>query len=204
MSVKLNLWHWRWNTDRGCLKAGCWGEYFVQRDMKWQETRESCIIRSFITCTLPQVWLEWLSHGGWDGQGKYHEWDKRNEYRILVSKPEVKRPLGRPKCKWLNTIKTVLREIGWCGIGWIDLAQDRDQRRALVTTVINLRIPWNPGKFLSSCTTGGFLWRPQLHGVSQSESPMEHSLFRLRNWKSAMWLCRCVCIPLQLLITYGG
>jgi hypothetical protein len=59
-----------------------------------------------------------------------------------------------------------LREIGWGGMDWIDLAQDRDQWRALVNTVMNVRVPSNVGKFLSSCTTGGFSRRAQLHEVS--------------------------------------
>jgi hypothetical protein len=58
-----------------------------------------------------------------------------------------------------------LREIGWGGMDWIDVAQDRDQWSALVNTAMNLRVPVNVGKFLSSCTTGGFSRRPQLHGV---------------------------------------
>jgi hypothetical protein len=64
----------------------------------------------------------------------------RNAYRILVGKPEGKRPLGRPRHKWVDYIKMVLREIGWDGMDWIDLAQDRGQWRALVSTVINLRV----------------------------------------------------------------
>jgi hypothetical protein len=51
----------------------------------------------------------------------------RNVYRILVGKPEGKRPLGRPRRRWKDNIKTDLREIGWGGIDWIDLAQDRNQ-----------------------------------------------------------------------------
>jgi hypothetical protein len=51
----------------------------------------------------------------------------RNAYRILVGNPEGKRPLGRPRRKWVNSIKLDLREVGWCGMDWIDLAQDRDQ-----------------------------------------------------------------------------
>jgi hypothetical protein len=54
----------------------------------------------------------------------------------------------------------------WGDMDWIDLAQDRDQRRALVNTVLNLRVPYNVGKFLSSCTTEGFSRRAHLHGVS--------------------------------------
>jgi hypothetical protein len=66
---------------------------------------------------------------------------KRNAYRVLVGESEGKRPLGSPRRRWLNNIKMGLREIGWDGMDWIDLAQDRDQRRALVNTVINLRVP---------------------------------------------------------------
>jgi hypothetical protein len=67
--------------------------------------------------------------------------EKRNAYRILVGKSEGKRPLGRPIHRWKDNIKTDLREIGWGGIDWIDLAQDRDQWRAPENTVMNLRVP---------------------------------------------------------------
>jgi hypothetical protein len=67
--------------------------------------------------------------------------EKRNAYRILVGKPEGKRPLGRPRRRWVDNIKTDLREIGWDGVDWIDLAQNRDQWRALVNMVMNLRVP---------------------------------------------------------------
>jgi hypothetical protein len=66
---------------------------------------------------------------------------KWNVYRILVGKPEGKRPLGRPRCSWVNNIKMDLREIKWDGMDWIDLSQDRDPRRALVNTIMNLRVP---------------------------------------------------------------
>jgi hypothetical protein len=65
----------------------------------------------------------------------------RNAYRIMVGKPEGKRPLGRPRRTWVDNIKIDLREIGWNGMDWIDLAQDRDQWNALVNTVMNLRVP---------------------------------------------------------------
>jgi hypothetical protein len=63
------------------------------------------------------------------------------ENRILVGKPEGKRPLGRPRRRWVDNIKIDVREIVWDGMDWIDLAQDRDQWRALVNTVMNLRVP---------------------------------------------------------------
>jgi hypothetical protein len=59
-------------------------------------------------------------------------------YRILVGKPEGKRPLGRPRRRWVDNIKMDLK---WDGVDWIELAQDRDQWRALVNTMMNLRVP---------------------------------------------------------------
>jgi hypothetical protein len=67
--------------------------------------------------------------------------EKRNAHRILVGKPEGKRSLGRHRRRWVDNIKMDLREIGWDGMDWIDLAQDRDQWKAFVNTVINLRVP---------------------------------------------------------------
>jgi hypothetical protein len=67
--------------------------------------------------------------------------EKRNAYRILVGNPEGKRLLGRIKRRWVDNIKIDLREIGWDGGDWIDLARDRDQWRALVKAVMNLRVP---------------------------------------------------------------
>jgi hypothetical protein len=66
---------------------------------------------------------------------------KRNAYRILVGKPEGMRPLGKPRRMREDNIRMNLREIGWGGMDWIDLVQDRDQWRALVNTVMNLRVP---------------------------------------------------------------
>jgi hypothetical protein len=77
-----------------------------------------------------------------------------------VGKPEGKRSLGRLRHRWVCNIKMYLREIGCGGMDWISLGQDRDQWRALVNVVMNLRVPQNPD-FLSRCTR-----RSQLHGVS--------------------------------------
>jgi hypothetical protein len=66
--------------------------------------------------------------------------EKRNAYRILVGKLEGKRSLGIPRHRWVD-IKMDLREIGWDDMDWIDVAQDRDQWRALVNTVLKLRVP---------------------------------------------------------------
>jgi hypothetical protein len=63
---------------------------------------------------------------------------KRNAYRLLVGKPEGKRPLGRPRRRWVDNIKMDFLEIGWGGVNWIGLAQDRDKWRALVNATRTL------------------------------------------------------------------
>jgi hypothetical protein len=63
--------------------------------------------------------------------------EKRNAYSILVGKPEGKRPLGRPRLRWMDNIKIDLRD----GMDWIDLAHDRDQWRAFLNTVMDFRVP---------------------------------------------------------------
>ena len=67
--------------------------------------------------------------------------EERGAYKVLVGKPEGKRPLGRPRCRWVDNIRMDLQEVG-CGYGdWIGLAQDRDGWRKLVNAVMNLRVP---------------------------------------------------------------
>jgi hypothetical protein len=67
--------------------------------------------------------------------------EKRNVYRLLAGKPEGKRPLGRPRRRWINNIKMDLLVIGLNVVDWIGLAQDRYRWRALVNSVMNLRVP---------------------------------------------------------------
>jgi hypothetical protein len=65
---------------------------------------------------------------------------KRNAYRLMVGKPERKRPLGRLKCRWVDNIRMDLGEVGWGDVDWIGLAQNRNNWRALVNSVLNLRV----------------------------------------------------------------
>jgi hypothetical protein len=66
--------------------------------------------------------------------------EERNVYRVLMGKPDGKRPLERPRRRWEDGIRMDLRKIGWGSVDWNQLAQDRDRWRALVNTVINLRV----------------------------------------------------------------
>jgi hypothetical protein len=68
---------------------------------------------------------------------------KKNASVLLAEKREGKRPLGRPRCEWVHSVKLDFRETGWGGVDWIDVAQGRDQLRAQVNTVMNLTVPYN-------------------------------------------------------------
>jgi len=77
------------------------------------------------------------------------------------------RPLGRPRHRWVDNIRTDLQEVGCGYMDWIGLGQDRDRWRTLVSAVMNLRVPWNVGNFLTSCKPVGFSRRTLHHGVSK-------------------------------------
>jgi hypothetical protein len=78
--------------------------------------------------------MRWMGHVARMGEG-------RGVHRVLVGKPEGRRPLGRPRRRWEDNIKTGLQEVGGGFGDWMELAQDRDKWRALVSTVMNFRVP---------------------------------------------------------------
>ena len=85
--------------------------------------------------------------------------------RVLLGKPEGRRPLERPRRRWVDNVRMDLQVVGCRYMDWIGLAQNRDRWRTLVSAVMNLRVPWNAGNFLTSCKPVSFS-RLQ-HGVSK-------------------------------------
>jgi hypothetical protein len=100
------------------------------RKLHNEELRDLYSVPSIIRM-MKSKGMRWVGHVGRMGE-------KRNAYRLLVGKPEGKRPLGRPRRRWVDNIKIHLGEIKWGFVDWIGLAQDRDKWRALVNAVMNL------------------------------------------------------------------
>ena len=93
--------------------------------------------------------------------------EDRGVYKVLVGKPEGNRPLGRPRRRWVDNIRMDLQEVGYGYMDWIGLTQDRDRWRTLVSAVMNLRVPWNAGNFLTSCKPVSCSRRTLHRGVSK-------------------------------------
>jgi hypothetical protein len=98
------------------------------------------------------MWRVWVGRGGWIGSW----WGNRR----------VRRTLGRPRSRWVDNIRMDLEKVGCGYIDWIGLAQDRDRLGTLVSAVMNLRVPWNAGNFLTSCKPVRFSRRTLHRGVS--------------------------------------
>ena len=77
--------------------------------------------------------VSWAGHVSCKG-------NKRGAYRVLVGRPEARRPLGRPGLRWDDNIKMYLQDVGWRGVDWIALAEDRDRWRAVVNALMNIRL----------------------------------------------------------------
>jgi len=96
-----------------------------------------------------------------------YEREMRGMYRVLVGKPEGKRPLGRPRRRWEDNIKMDLQEVGCGGMDWIELTENRNSWWALVNAVMNFLVTQNAGNFLTSCKPVSFSRRTLHHGVSK-------------------------------------
>jgi hypothetical protein len=109
------------------IPAGGW------RNLRNEEPHNLYCSPSIIRMIKPRWLMRWAGHVA-------RMWEKRNINMILMENPEGKRTLGRSRSGWIVNVKKDLRERGWGGMDWIDLAQDRDQWKALVNTVMNLRV----------------------------------------------------------------
>jgi hypothetical protein len=132
--------------------------------------------------------MRWSGHVARTGR-------KRNAYRLLVGKPEGRNPLGRTKRRWVGNIKMDLGEIGWGDVAWIGLDQGRDKWKALVNSVLHLRVPNNARKFSFGCTTVVLSSRPQLQRVSQWTSVSRGLLYQI---------CMYWCVPPRNLLFLVG
>jgi hypothetical protein len=92
--------------------------------------------------------------------------EKRDAYELLVRKSVIKRPLGRPKRRWVDKIKKDLRRVEFDDMDCIVMAQNRERQRSLVNTVLNLQIPLNYWNLLSGCTSGVLSRIAQIYGVN--------------------------------------
>jgi hypothetical protein len=113
----------------------------------FSQNKERIIVNFLRASTLRMIKsrrMRWAGHVTGLGQ-------MRSAHRILVGKPEGTRTVRRLQRKWEDNNKIDVREIKWNGMDWIVLARNRDQRRDLVNTVMNLRVQYNFGKFLRSC-----------------------------------------------------
>ena len=148
MGVRLGRSHWGRNIGWSCFRIGCWGKYLGLRG-----TRSA-------TTAWRVLRMRWVGHVA-------HMGEERGVYRFLAGKPEAKRPLGRPRRRWVDNIRMDLQEVGCRYMDWIGLAQDRDRWRTLVSVVMHLRVPWNAANFLTSCKPVSFSRRTLHHGVSK-------------------------------------
>jgi hypothetical protein len=124
------------------------------------EERNGLYSLSNIVRVIKSRKMKWAGYVARMGEG-------RGVYRVLVGKPEGKRPLGRPRRRWENNVRMDLQEVGCGREDWIGLAQDRDRWRALVSVVRNVRVLQNAGNFLTSCKPVSFSRGTLLRGVSK-------------------------------------
>jgi hypothetical protein len=119
-------------------RTGFWEEYLDLRGMRWRENGGSCTMRSFIICTHPQISLGKSSQGEWGGRDMWHAWERREKCtRFWWERPKER---DHWEDQGVGGIRMDFREIGLGAVDWIQLSQDRDRWRAVVSAVMNLRV----------------------------------------------------------------
>ena len=167
MGVKLGRWH--------CGRKGSWGvfENMVLRRIfgprkdevtgEWRRLHNEELNDMYFSPNIVRVikWRRMIWAGNVARMG-----EEKGVYRVFVGKPEWKRSLGRPRCRWVDNIRMDVQEVGCGYMDWIGLAQGRDRWRTLVSAVMNLRVPWNVWNFLTNCKPVSFSRRTLHHGLS--------------------------------------
>ena len=157
--LRRKIYYWKVKEEAlyGALMRALWQTYYRMNESRTVKSNKSLpnIVR-----VVKSGRMRWAGHVARMGQ-------ERGVYRVLVGKPEGKRPMGRPRRRWEDNIKMDNQEgEGGCG-DWMELAQDRDRWRALMSTVMNLRVPKMRGISWLAAEPVSFSRRTLLHGVSK-------------------------------------
>ena len=148
------------------LRTWRWGEFWTlegrgnggMEEIAWRGAKWLVLLTQYCAGYKIEDEMGWACGAyGW-GEGVY---------RDLVGKPEGRRPMGKPRRRWVGNIRTDLQEVGCGYMDWIWLAQNRDRWRTVVSAVMNLRVSLNAGNFLTSCKPVSFSRKTLHHGVSK-------------------------------------